>query len=139
MTVAIALVVIALFFALLTVERTSLYGVLKALGARSSSIFAGLVLQAVVVTLIAAVVAGTLVVVLDLVIPAGECAARRVGEPDHLQRRAAPRCRRARLRLLASSRAARRPRLRDRRRHMITFVLAARSSVRPTFTIGIEP
>ena len=70
-TVAIALVVIALFFALLTVERTSLYGVLKALGARSSSIFAGLVLQAVVVTLIAAVVAGTLVVVLDLVIPAG--------------------------------------------------------------------
>ena len=70
-TVAIALVVIALFFALLTVERTSLYGVLKALGARSSSIFAGLVLQAVVVTLIAAVVAGTLVVVLDVVIPAG--------------------------------------------------------------------
>jgi len=70
-TVAIALVVIALFFALLTVERTALYGVLKALGARSSSIFAGLVLQAVVVTLIAAVVAGTLVVVLDLVIPAG--------------------------------------------------------------------
>ena len=57
-TVAIALVVIALFFALLTVERTALYGVLKALGARSSSIFAGLVLQAVVVTLIAAVVAG---------------------------------------------------------------------------------
>ncbi len=70
-TVAIALVVIALFFALLTVERTALYGVLKALGARSSSIFAGLVLQALVVTLIAAVVAGTLVVVLDLVIPAG--------------------------------------------------------------------
>ena len=38
-TVAIALVVIALFFALLTVERTALYGVLKALGhgrARSS-------------------------------------------------------------------------------------------------------
>jgi putative ABC transport system permease protein len=70
-TVAIALVVIGLFFALLTVERTSLYGVLKALGAKSSTIFAGLVAQAVVVTAIAALIAGTLVVILDLVIPAG--------------------------------------------------------------------
>lgn len=70
-TVAIALVVIALFFALLTVERTALYGVLKALGARSSSIFAGLVVQAVVVTLIAAVIASALVLLLDLAIPAG--------------------------------------------------------------------
>ena len=70
-TVAIALVVIGLFFALLTVERTSLYGVLKALGAKSSTIFAGLVAQAVVVTLIAALIAGTLVVVLDLLIPPG--------------------------------------------------------------------
>ncbi len=42
-TVVIALVVIALFFALLTVERTALYGVLKAIGARSSRIFGGLV------------------------------------------------------------------------------------------------
>ena len=32
MTVVIALVVVALFFALLTVERTALYGVLKAIG-----------------------------------------------------------------------------------------------------------
>ena len=70
-TVAIALVVIGLFFALLTVERTSLYGVLKALGAKSSTIFAGLVAQAVVVTAVAALIAGTLVVILDLVIPAG--------------------------------------------------------------------
>ena len=70
-TLAIALVVIALFFALITVERIGLYGVLKALGARSGTIFAGLVLQAVVVTAVAAVVAGTLVVVLDLVIPPG--------------------------------------------------------------------
>ena len=70
-TVAIALVVIGLFFALLTVERTSLYGVLKALGAKSSTIFAGLVVQAVVVTAIAALVAGTLVVLLDLLLPAG--------------------------------------------------------------------
>jgi putative ABC transport system permease protein len=70
-TVFIALVVIGLFFALLTVERTSLYGVLKALGAKSSTIFAGLVAQAVVVTAIATFVAGALVVILDLVIPAG--------------------------------------------------------------------
>jgi putative ABC transport system permease protein len=70
-TVAIALVVIGLFFALLTVERTSLYGVLKALGAKSSTIFAGLVAQAVVVTAIASLIAGTLVIVLDLIIPPG--------------------------------------------------------------------
>ena len=70
-TVVIALVVIALFFALLTVERTALYGVLKAVGARSRTIFAGLVTQAVVVTLIASAIAGVAVVVLDLVIPPG--------------------------------------------------------------------
>lgn len=70
-TVVIALVVIALFFALLTVERTSLYGVLKALGARSSTIFAGLVVQAVAVTLVAAVIAGAAVSVLDLLIGPG--------------------------------------------------------------------
>ena len=50
MTIVIAGVVVALFFALLTVERLSLYGVLKALGARSSTLFAGVVAQAVVVT-----------------------------------------------------------------------------------------
>ncbi len=70
-TLAIALVVIGLFFALLTVERTSLYGVLKALGAKSSTIFAGLVAQAVVVTAIAASAAGLLVAILDLLIPPG--------------------------------------------------------------------
>jgi len=70
-TIAIALVVIGLFFALLTVERTSLYGVLKALGAKSSTIFAGLVAQAVVLTAIASVIAGTLVVVLQLLLPPG--------------------------------------------------------------------
>ena len=70
-TVVIALVVIALFFALLTVERTALYGMLKAIGARSRTIFAGLVAQAVVVTLIAAAIAGVIVIVLDLLIPPG--------------------------------------------------------------------
>ena len=70
-TLAIAVVVIALFFALLTVERTGLYGVLKALGASSRTLFAGVVLQAVVVTLIASVIAGTLSFALDAAIPAG--------------------------------------------------------------------
>jgi putative ABC transport system permease protein len=70
-TVVIALVVIALFFALLTVERTGLYGVLKAIGARSGAIFRGLVAQAVVVTTVAAIIAGIAVVILDLVIPPG--------------------------------------------------------------------
>ena len=62
---------VGLFFALLTVERSSLYGVLKALGARSSTIFAGLVVQAVAVTLVAAVIAGAAVIVLDLLIGPG--------------------------------------------------------------------
>ena len=70
-TVVIAMVVIALFFALLTVERTALYGVLKAIGARSRTIFGGLVVQATAVTLSASAIAGVLVVVLDLLIPPG--------------------------------------------------------------------
>lgn len=70
-TIAVAVVVIALFFALLTVERTSLYGVLKAIGARSRTLFLGLVVQAVVVTFIAASIAGVLTLVLEWVIPPG--------------------------------------------------------------------
>jgi len=70
-TVVIAMVVIALFFALLTVERTALYGVLKAVGARSRTIFGGLVVQATVVTLVASVIAAVLVVALALLIPPG--------------------------------------------------------------------
>jgi putative ABC transport system permease protein len=81
-TVAIAGVVVALFFALLTVERLSLYGVLKALGARSRTLFAGVVAQAVVVTAVASVVAGGFAFVMDAVIPPGsiplDVSARRV-------------------------------------------------------------
>ena len=46
----IAIVVVALFFALITVERIGLYGVLKAIGASSGTLFAGVLLQALVVT-----------------------------------------------------------------------------------------
>jgi putative ABC transport system permease protein len=70
-TVVVAIVVVALFFALLTVERIGLYGVLKAIGASSRSLFAGVVLQAVVVTLVAAAVGAAAALVLDAVIPAG--------------------------------------------------------------------
>jgi putative ABC transport system permease protein len=70
-TVMIALVVAALFFALLTVERAALYGVLKAIGASSSTLFAGVVLQAVIITLIAAIAGAVLSFALDAVIPPG--------------------------------------------------------------------
>lgn len=70
-TVVIALIVVALFFALITVERTALYGVLKAIGARSSTLFAGVLLQAVVVTIIASAIGVTASLVLDTAIPAG--------------------------------------------------------------------
>ena len=39
-TAVVAAVVIALFFALITVERSGLYGVLKAVGASSAGLFA---------------------------------------------------------------------------------------------------
>jgi putative ABC transport system permease protein len=70
-TVVIAIVVVALFFALLTVERTALYGVLKAVGASSRSLFAGVLLQAVVVTAAAAVLGAGAALALDAVIPPG--------------------------------------------------------------------
>jgi putative ABC transport system permease protein len=70
-TVIIALVVVALFFALITVERTGLYGVLKALGASSGTLFAGVLLQALVVTAIASVIGAAASLALDAAIPAG--------------------------------------------------------------------
>ncbi len=70
-TVLIAVVVVALFFVLLTVERTSMYGVLKAIGARTRTLIAGVVLQAVVVTLIACAIGAALGLVLDAVVPVG--------------------------------------------------------------------
>lgn len=71
LTVLIAIIVVALFFALITVERIGLYGVLKALGAKSSTLFAGVVLQAVIVTLIAAAIGAAAAFALAAVIPEG--------------------------------------------------------------------
>ncbi|MEZ5257308.1 MAG: ABC transporter permease [Ilumatobacteraceae bacterium] len=70
-TIVVAVVVIALFFALLTVERIGLYGVLKAVGASSATLFGGLLLQALIVTLIASAAASVIAVVLGLAVPAG--------------------------------------------------------------------
>jgi len=70
-TVVIAIVVVALFFALITVERTALYGVLKAVGARSRTLFAGVLLQAAIVTLIACAIGAVASEALDAAIPPG--------------------------------------------------------------------
>lgn len=70
-TALVVLIVVGLFFALITVERTSLYGLLKAIGASSSTLIQGVVAQAVVITLIASVLGAGLALVLDLLIPPG--------------------------------------------------------------------
>lgn len=70
-TVIVAVVVVALFFALITVERTALYGILKAIGASSATLFAGVAAQALVVTLIASTIGAVASIALDEVIPPG--------------------------------------------------------------------
>jgi putative ABC transport system permease protein len=70
-TVIVALVVVALFFALIVVERTSLYGVLKAMGARRSALVGGVVAQAVAVSLLAAAIGAGLAAVLAAALPPG--------------------------------------------------------------------
>jgi putative ABC transport system permease protein len=70
-TLLIAVVVVALFFALLTVERIGLYGMLKAIGKRSRTLFGGLMLQAIIVSAIAAFVGGLVALLFDALIPAG--------------------------------------------------------------------
>lgn len=70
-TVLVAVVVIALFFALLTVERTALYGVLKALGASSGKLLRVVVIQAVAIALAATLTGTILAVALDLALPPG--------------------------------------------------------------------
>ncbi|WP_370324531.1 ABC transporter permease [Euzebya sp.] len=49
-TFAVTLLVVALFFALITLERVALYAVLKALGARSVDLLTGISAQAVVIS-----------------------------------------------------------------------------------------
>jgi putative ABC transport system permease protein len=63
--------VAALFFALVTLERTWMYATLKAVGAPSSRLVAGVVLQAVVVAAGAVVLGGTITILLGRAIPDG--------------------------------------------------------------------
>ena len=70
-TLVVATVVVALFFALLTVERIGLYGMLKAIGARSRTLFGGVVVQAMVVALVAAVVGSGFALLFDRALPPG--------------------------------------------------------------------
>jgi putative ABC transport system permease protein len=70
-TVFIAGLVIALFFALLTLERLGLYAVLKAVGGSSGTLVAGVVVQSVVVAAGAFVLGGLLTLGLLQVVPDG--------------------------------------------------------------------
>ena len=68
-TFLVAALVVALFFALLTLERTPLFGVLKAIGASTRQLAATLITQAVVVTAVAYVIGGIVGIALALVTP----------------------------------------------------------------------
>ena len=105
-TIVIAVVVIALFFALLTVERTALYGVLKAIGARSRTLFGGVMLQAVVVAAIAAVLGGGLALVVRRAHPGRRASLPTPAQPPAHQRARARGCRDCGQRLLVAARAA---------------------------------
>jgi putative ABC transport system permease protein len=70
-TFFVTALVVALFFALLTLERLGIYAVLKAIGAPSRTLASGLLTQAVAVALIAFVLGGLLALGLAAVIPPG--------------------------------------------------------------------
>jgi putative ABC transport system permease protein len=65
----VAGLVIALFFALLTLEQVPVYGVLKAVGTTTRSLFAGLLAQAFVVASIAFVLGGLATLGLAVLLP----------------------------------------------------------------------
>lgn len=70
-TLAVVVAVVALFFALITLERTPLYGIIKAIGGSTRQLFSGVVAQAVAVTLIGFAAGGLLAFVLDAIAPPG--------------------------------------------------------------------
>lgn len=69
-TFVVTLLVVALFFALLTLERVRLYAVLKAVGARTRDLVTGVAVQAVGVASVALLVGGALAVAFVTVLPA---------------------------------------------------------------------
>lgn len=68
-TFTVAGLVVALFFALITIERVGLLGVMKAIGASSRTLAAGLTVQALLIAAGAIVVGGLLTLALASVIP----------------------------------------------------------------------
>lgn len=70
-TVVVGLLVVALFFALLTAERKGLYGVLKALGATNRAVFSGVIIQALCLAAIAAMIGVVATIMGAVLIPAG--------------------------------------------------------------------
>lgn len=70
-TFVVVAIVVALFFALVTLERAGLYAVLKAIGASSGQLLVGVVVQSVVVAAGALALGGALAFGLSVVVPAG--------------------------------------------------------------------
>lgn len=69
-TLFVAGLVVALFFALLTLERSGLYGVFKAIGASTRQIFAGVVTQSVVVAAVSFAIGLVVMLGIARVLPA---------------------------------------------------------------------
>ena len=70
-TLVVVLAVVGLFFSLLTIERIGLYGVLKAIGASTGRLFAGVVMQAIIVATISFVIGSLLALAASAALPAG--------------------------------------------------------------------
>lgn len=68
-TFLVTLLVVALFFALLTLERVRLYAVFKAVGARTRDLAAGVAVQAVTVAAVALLVGGALALAFVALLP----------------------------------------------------------------------
>jgi hemin transport system permease protein len=68
-TFVVVALVIALFFALLTLERIAVYGVLKAIGAPTRILFVALLVQAVIVSLVAFAAGAAVTFLLVEVVP----------------------------------------------------------------------
>ena len=69
-TFVVVLAVVGLFFSLLTIERIGLYGVLKAIGASTPRLFAGVVMQAVIVATISFLIGSLLAIGAAIALPA---------------------------------------------------------------------
>lgn len=69
-TFVVSLLVVGLFFVLLTLERLRLYAVLKAIGGRTADLLAGLAAQAVGIAVISLLIGGLLALALTSVLPA---------------------------------------------------------------------